>query len=304
MGDSKEFIHVKSISELHRILGIGKPKHPTISLIHSTDVNWSGDFYNKNYILNFYMISLKYHNSDFIYGRNHYDFEEGTMVFTSPGQVIKSQTPVTQGMDKGWMLYIHPDLVRNTNLSNRIDEYTFFSYAINEALHLSEDEKLKIYSIATDIEKEYSQNIDKHSHTLIVSNLELLLNHCTRFYDRQFYTRSHHQKGIVIEIEKYLRDYFNSEEQLEKGLPNVKQCADQVGLSPNYLSDLLKKETGKNTQEHIHFYLIEKAKNLLLGSNAAVSQIAFELGFEYPQYFGNLFKKKTGLTPTQYREKN
>ena len=286
---------------MHKLLGLGKPNHPAISLVQSKDVDWSLDLYHKKYIWDFYMIGLKYHDSSFLYGRNYYDFEEGTLVFTSPGQVIKSANPPTKGFDEGWTLYFHPDFIQKSTLGKSIKDYSFFSYAASESLHLSENEKIKITRCVAEIEEEYKQNIDAHSQTLIISNLELLLNYCNRFYDRQFYTRSTHQQDIVTKVEKLLVDYYNSEQTLQKGIPTVNYCAEQVNLSKNYLSDLLKKETGKSTQEHIHFYLIEKAKSMLLSSNISVSEIAYELGFEYPQYFGNLFKKKTGMSPKKYR---
>ncbi|SHJ24062.1 transcriptional regulator, AraC family [Aquimarina spongiae] len=289
---------------MHKLLGLGKPRHPAISLVQSKDVDWTLDLYDKNYIWDFYMIGFKYHDSSFLYGRKYYDFEEGTMVFTSPGQVIKSTNPPTKGFDEGWTLYFHPDFIQQSELGKKIKKYSFFSYASNEALHLSENEKTKISQCVNEIEQEYSQNIDTHSQTLIISNLELLLNYCNRFYDRQFYTRSNNQQDIVVKIEEFLTNYYNSEQARQNGIPTVKLCAEKVNLSQNYLSDLLKKETGKNTQEQIHFHLIEKAKNMLLNSNATVSEIAYDLGFDYPQYFGNLFKSKTGVSPNKYRTIN
>jgi AraC-like DNA-binding protein len=301
MKEEKQIRHIKTISQLHKILGLDSPRHPLVSLVYLNTINWSVYRHNTSYVWDFYMISIKYGVNSFIYGRTHYDFEEGTMVFTAPGQILRPTESETEGEELGWTLFIHPDLIRKTGLAERMSSYSFFSYAINEGLHLSDEEKVKINSIVNDIEKEYSQNMDRHSLTLIVSNIELLLNHCVRFYDRQFYTRSLHQKDVVIKTEQYLVNYFNSEESLKQGLPTVKMCAGEVNLSPNYLSDLLKKETGRNTQDHIHFYLIEKAKNLLLSTNMSVNQIAYQLGFEYPQYFGNLFKKKTGISPNEYR---
>ena len=299
-----EFIKIKSISELHRTLGIGKPKHPAISLVYTKDVDLTADLFNKKYLWDFYMISMKYENCDLNYGRNYYDFEEGTLIFTSPGQVVEATTQPAGANENGWALYFHPDLIQQSALGSKIKSYTFFSYAFHEALHLSEDEKNTVNRCVAAIEQEYRQNIDKHSQTVIVSNLELLLNYCNRFYDRQFYTRSSHQQGVVEKIEELLLAYFNSDQSLQQGIPSVKYCAEQVNLSPNYLSDLLKKETGKNTQEHIHYHLIEKAKNLLLTSNASVNEIAYDLGFEYPQYFGNLFKKKVGMSPNKFRQVN
>jgi YesN/AraC family two-component response regulator len=267
-------------------------------------MEWASELYNKKYIWNFYMISLKYHNCPLYYGRNYYDFEEGSLVFTSPGQVFETKSPPTKGLNDGWILFFHPDLLLKSPLGKTIKSYSFFSYAVHEALHLSEDEKSIINQCVKGVEREYFQNIDKHSQGVIVSNLELLLNYCNRFYDRQFYTRSNHQQDVITKVEELLASYFNSDEALKEGIPTVKYCAEKVSLSPNYLSDLLKKETGKNTQEHIHHYLIEKAKNMLLTSKASVGEIAYDLGFDYPQYFGNLFKKKVGMSPNQFRSTN
>lgn len=299
-----QFTKIKSISELHRILGIGKPKHPAISLVHSKDVAWTADLFNKKYLWDFYMISIKYDHCDLQYGRQYYDFEEGSLVFTAPGQVLEPTSQPVGKNEAGWALYFHPDLLQKSALGSKIKSYTFFSYAANEALHLSEKEKGNIMRCIEAIEEEYQQNIDRHSQTVLVSSLELLLNYCNRFYDRQFYTRSSQQQDIVTQVETLLLDYFNSSQAVHQGLPSVKYCAEQVNLSPNYLSDLLKKETGKNTQEHIHYHLIEKAKNLLLTSNDSVGAIAYDLGFEYAQSFGSLFKKKVGMSPSRFRNVN
>lgn len=290
---------------MHQILGLlDKPMHPAISLVNMKDVKLSKELFNQKYIWDFYMISLKFENCELQYGRQYYDFEEGTLAFSSPGQVFEAKKQPETLNENGWALYFHPDLIRKTDLGKKIKSYGFFSYKSNEALHLSEKEKEKILRCIEAIEDECQQNIDKHSQTVIVSNLELLLNYCNRFYDRQFYTRSTHQQDIVEKIENLLLDFFNSDNAIHQGIPTVKFCAEKVNLSPNYLSDLLKKETGKNTQEHIHFHLIEKAKNLLLSSNLSVSGIAYDLGFEFPQSFGTLFKKKVGMSPNKYRQLN
>lgn len=295
---------IKSISQMHQILGLEKPMHPAISLVNMKDVKLSKELFNQKYIWDFYMISLKFDNCELQYGRQYYDFEEGTLVFSSPGQVFKAKKQPETLNENGWALYFHSDLIRKSDLGKNIKSYGFFSYKANEALHLSGKEKEKILRCTEAIEDECQQNIDKHSQTVIVSNLDLLLNYCNRFYDRQFYTRSTHQQDIVEKIEALLLNYFSLDKTVHQGIPTVKFCAEQENLSPNYLSDLLKKETGKNTQEHIHFHLIEKAKNLLLSSNLSVSGIAYDLGFEYPQSFGTLFKKKVGMSPNKYRQLN
>ncbi|MBO9202029.1 helix-turn-helix transcriptional regulator [Niastella sp. MAH-29] len=201
----------------------------------------------------------------------------------------------------GWGLFFHPDLIRSTSLNDKMEGYSFFSYEIAEALHLSEKEKQILYECVLKIQAELQENIDVHSQTIIVSTIELLLNYCTRFYGRQFITRKSTNNAVVVQIEKILKEYFKRSEITETGLPTVKYLAEQVHLSPSYLSDLLKKETGKNTQDHIHFYLIEAAKNMLLSTNKSVGEIAYSLGFEYPQYFNKLFKQKTGKTPIEFR---
>lgn len=195
-------------------------------------------------------------------------------------------------------------MIRGTSLGNKIKEYTFFSYEINEALHLSDKEKQTLWDCVDKLENELSENIDLHSQTLITSNIELLLNYCARYYDRQFITRKKVNTNLLTKFETLLNSYFNSNDQKYKKLPSVKYFAEHLFLSPNYLSDLLKKETGKTAQEYLHYYLIEEAKNNLLNTNDPINEIAFNLGFEYPQYFSKLFKSKTGMTPIAYRNMN
>ncbi|MCG8124397.1 MAG: helix-turn-helix transcriptional regulator, partial [Candidatus Thiodiazotropha taylori] len=198
----------------------------------------------------------------------------------------------------------HPDLIRKSSLGNNIDHYSFFSYEIHEALHLSEDERVSITGLVRKIETEYQQSIDRHTQKLIVSNIELLLDYCTRFYDRQFYVRTNLNQDFVTRFENLLRDYFNSEKPLDLGVPSVKYCGERLNMSPSYLSDLLKKETGRTVQQHIQDTVIDKAKNLLLSTNEQVSQIAYGLGFDYPQHFSKLFKSRTGMSPAEYRRLN
>ena len=261
------------------------------------------DYGDITYIFDFFQISLKLGiKGNLAYGRNSYDFEEGTMVFMKPNQTIKIENREEYEGSSGWTLLIHPDLLRKSELGRKIDDYSFFSYDANEALHLSEEEIETVSEVVEKIEKEYNQNIDKHSQTLIISNIELLLNYCTRFYDRQFYTRTNLNQDFVSKFEKMLKEYFGSERHLVEGIPTVKFCGEELNMSGHYLSDLLKKETGMSAQEHIHKFIIEKAKNLLLGTKNSVSQIAYDLGFEYPQHFSKIFKSKTGLSPAEYRK--
>ena len=226
-------------------------------------------------------------------------FRDGSLFFMAPRQVFALER---SDCIYGWGLYFHPDLIKGTSLAKNISKYTFFNYHVNEALHLSEEEQDTLSNVIHGIQKELECPVDKYSKTVIVSSVELLLNHCMRFYDRQFITRNEVNKSVVELVEQFLTSYFQSELPQEKGLPTVTQCAQEVNLSNNYLTDLLKKETGKSTQEHIHYYLIEEAKNRLLSSNSkSVSEIAYELGFDYPQYFTKLFKKRVGFTPVEYR---
>ena len=205
---------------------------------------------------------------------------------------------------KGWTLIFHEDLISKSELGKTISNYNFFSYDINEALHLSDDEKETLNELVKKIQKEYSQNIDKHSQTLIISNIELLLNYCNLFYDRQFYTRTNLNKDYISEFESLLDRYYKTERHLETGIPSVSYFGEEMNMSAHYLSDLLKKETGKSASEHIQLYVINRAKNELLTSNNPINQIAYGLGFEYPQHFSKLFKKKTGMTPKEFRNLN
>jgi AraC-like DNA-binding protein len=257
------------------------------------------------YALDLYQVMYKEcAEGSFGYGRNSYDFEEGTLVFTAPGQVLTVHDWEENPESGGWSLLFHPDLIRKSRLGKTIDDYSFFSYEANEALHLSDEEKQSINEILDKIIREYSQNIDKHSQKLIISNIELILDYCTRYYDRQFYTRTNLNKDVVSRFESLLKEYYGSGKALEQGIPSVAYCGAELNMSSNYLSDLLKKETGRNAQEHIHFFLIEKAKTELLSSGESISQIAYGLGFEYPQHFSKIFKAKTGMSPVEYRNLN
>lgn len=301
----KDIIELESITAVHNLLGAGKPLHPLVTVIRNSERNTTAIEVDKSYLLGFYTIMLKEKQASFNYGRNSYDFEEGTLLATAPGQVISIKNLQEDQSDKdGWILFFHPDLIRKSDLGRKINQYGFFRYDANEALHLSQKEKKTIWDCIEKIIQEYSQNIDTHSQTLINSNIELLLNYCTRFYGRQFITRTNHNKDTITKLEEYLHDYFSSDKAKLKGLPTVGLCAEELSLSSHYLSDLLKKETGKNTQEHIHYFVIELAKNRLLGSTETISEIAYGLGFEYPSYFTKIFKAKTGLSPVMYRSQN
>jgi AraC-like DNA-binding protein len=253
----------------------------------------------------FYCVFLKEAMcGDLKYGCNYYDYQEGTLVFIAPGQVVGIGSKPGSTMPKGWGLLFHPDLIRGTSLGRNIKEYTFFSYEANEALHLSEKERQIILDCLNKIDHELHQSIDKHSKRLITNNIELLLNYCMRFYDRQFITRSHVNKNILVRFENLLDNYLKSETAKTEGLPTVKYCADQLHLSANYFGDLIKKETGKSAQEHIQLKLIEVAKELIFDTSKSVSEIAYELGFKHPQHFSRMFKNETGQTPNEYRSLN
>ena len=300
----KEIIKLNTISETHHFLGLEKPKHPLISVLRFGEVLQNFEVDNIKYTLGLYQISLK-DNCPFTivnYGRSSYDYQEGTMVFTAPNQVLEFTQEAVAEVDEGWTLVFHPDLIRKSELGKKIENYSFFAYASNEALHLSDEERKTVTEIVEKIEKEFSNNIDTHSQTLIISNLELLLNYCARFYDRQFYTRTNPNQDIASKFEQLLKDYYKQEKQLALGIPSVQYCGEAMNMSPKYLSDLLRKETGQSTQDHIHQYIIEKAKNRLLNSNESVSEIAYALGFEYPQYFSKIFKKKTTMSPNEFRQ--
>lgn len=297
----KEIVYrVASISELHSIAGFEKPKHPLVSVIDYSKVNVVNAPESGSFVCSFYTVNFK-KNCHLMYGRQPFDHQEGTLLCTAPEQIITFDRKRDALSPEGWGLYFHPELIRNSTLGKKIHEYSFFSYAENEALHLSEEEKQTLQSILNQMKNEYNTNIDHYSHDLILSNIELLLNYCKRFYGRQFLTRTNQNKDAIARFEEFMRNYFNSSQLKSTGLPTVKYCAEAMNLSPNYFSDLLRSETGKNTQEHIHYHLLEKAKTLLVNSDKSINEIAYELGFEYAQNFSKLFKSKVGITPTEFR---
>ena len=300
-----DLIHIKTITEALAGFGLDKPRHPLVSVYHHKDLRKNEELVGAKFVVDLYQISFKECTpNSFGYGRNTYDFQEGTLIFTGPGQVMTMPDWQEDENSGGWTLLFHPDLIRKSELGKNIKKYTFFSYGVNEALHISDSEKQTILELVNKVEQEYDQNIDKHTQKLIVSNIELILDYCNRYYDRQFYTRENINKDVVTRFEDLLLDYYNSEQPLEKGIPTVKYCGEKLNMSSNYLSDLLKKETSRNAQDHIHFFVVEKAKNQLLNSGETISQIGYGLGFEYPQHFSKLFKKKTGMSPAEYRSLN
>ena len=299
----KSIVHLSSISDVHTALGIAPPRHPLVSVIQIDEAITNYDYGDHTYIYDFYQVAFKSGiKGDILYGRNSYDFEQGSMVFTKPSQAQQySNTQELEG-ESGWVLLFHPDLIRPYDVGQNIEQYSFFSYDTNEALHVSEQEKKLLVDLIGQIEKEYCNNIDKHTQKLIVSNIELILDYCTRFYDRQFYVRSNHNLDLLSKLDSLLKNYFEDETSLELGLPTVKYFSEQMNMSASYLSDMLKNATGRNAQQYIQDYLLERAKNQLLGTQDQISQIAYGLGFDYPQHFSKLFKSKVGVSPAEYRK--
>jgi AraC-like DNA-binding protein len=299
-----DFFHIKSVGEVHHFLGLEKPLHPLITIIRDwPEIDF--DFSTIKMTSDLYLIGLKGNvRGAFKYGRSSYDYEEGTLAFLAPNQVLTFDETDKNLDIGGWTIIFHPDLIRKSELGKTIKEYSFFDYDVNEALHVAEKEKQMLAALVQLIETELEQNIDKHSQELMIVNLESILKYCRRYYDRQFYTRTNQSKDLVLRFEAYLETYFTTANLVETGLPTVTQCGKALHLSGSYLSDLLKLETGKSAKDHIHSYIIEKAKTLLLNSNTSVGHIAYELGFEYPQHFSKLFKSKTGTNPSEYRNLN
>lgn len=299
----KPIVKIKSIIELHQFLDLESPKHPLITVIDATKFVIKPEMMEMRFSADLYSVSLKDGHCGMHYGRKHSDFDRGVMVFAKPNQIF-TPSDEPHEITGGWMLVFHPDLIRKFNLGSEIDDYSFFSYEENEALHLSEDEESILNDSIRNIKEEYNQRIDDYSQKVMVSNIELLLSYCTRFYNRQFNTRSQQNSEILSQVELHLKEYFESGQLSEYGVPSVKYFAEQVNLSSNYLSDVLKKETGRSAKDHINDFLIKKAKSMLVNSGDSVSEIAYALGFNYPHYFSRLFKTKTGISPNKYRELN
>lgn len=294
--------HIKSISEYHALIGVEKPQHPLISLINHEDIKNYTDEKLRNKTYDFYTISRKMnYTGKMRYGQHYYDFQEGAMVFHGPNQVIVSELADNVNL-QGWTMLIHPDFIRAYPLAAKIVQFGFFSYAVHEALHLSDKEATIVEEVMDTIRKEYSSRIDVYSQDILISQIELLLNYCNRFYNRQFITRKTANSELLINFEKLMNDYFEGGNLSSKGIPSVQYFSTKLNMSANYLSDMLRNLTGQSTQQHIHDKLIEKAKYILTATNMTVSEIAYELGFEYPQSFSKLFKNKTSFTPLEFRQ--
>ena len=304
----EDIIHIKSIAEVYQYLQAEMPPHPLITVIRRWPKS-TIDLKQVRFTSDLYYISMKREiRGSFQYGRNSYDFQEGTMLFMAPGQVADfSHAPAyadVETVSRGWTIIFHPDLIRKSELGKMIHRYSFFGYDTHEALHLSDKERRFIYTLVDTIEEEIHQNTDRHSQELIIQNLETILKYSSRYYDRQFFTRTNLNQDLVSKFDHFLKSYFNSGSLTEKGVPTLEQCGEALNMSGPYLSDLLRTETGKSAKDHIYGHLIERAKTILLNSNDSISQIAFLLGFEYPQNFSKLFKTKTGMSPSEYRHLN
>lgn len=273
--------------------------HPLVSVI---DFSKASPRRLRRTYFGFYLVLLKdVQCGDIRYGKNTYDYQEGTLIFIGPGQVFGADGGEDLYQPKGYGIVFHPDLIRGTSLGRHIEDYTFFSYLSNEALHVSERERQLVLDCFSKVRYELEHAVDKHSKMLIADNIELLLNYCIRFYDRQFITRENVNKGILEKFEALLGNFFASDKPQSIGLPSVSWCAGELNLSPNYFGDLIKKETGKTAHEFIQLKLIDVAKERMFDPNRSVSEVAYSLGFKYPQHFARVFKQYVGLTPVEYR---
>jgi len=297
--------HFKTLSSYLNYLGFPRPEHPMLSIFNS-----KGDGFlpcpreNSLPITNdCYTISFKKNvKGNLNYGRTKYDFTNGALIFIAPRQILQWDSSVVFEQ-KGFTINFHKDFLKGTDLAHQIKKYGFFSYSVNEALHLSPKEEKQLELIVENIEIEYQNNQDVFSKEIIISHLDTLLKYANRFYERQFINRKEISNDLLEQFNAHLTEYFDSGQLQEKGIPSIEQIANQLSVSQRYLSDTLKKETGKTSTEHLHLHLIDEAKNILLQPNKSIAEVAYELGFEYPPYFSRLFKKKEGLSPTEYREK-
>ncbi len=299
MNTNRVPIKIESISELHQLMHLPKPKHPLLSLTDNCRMEPDEKLQKLSFTLGLYVISYKEAITGKMgYGQGYYDFDEGGMMFTAPNQLIASERNTQYS---GFTIFMHPDFVQNYPLGKNIRKYGFFSYDTNEALHLSENEKNVILGLFKNIEAELNTAIDETSQDVLVSYIEVLLNYSQRFYKRQFITRKTVNHDLLVKVEYFLNSYLNNKEGLSNGPLTVEYLAEQVNLSPRYLSDMLRNLIGQNAQQLIHEKLVDKAKEYLSTTNLSVAEIAFTLGFEYPQSFNKLFKKKTNVTPLEFR---
>lgn len=294
---------VASINALHQFLGLKKPSNPLISVFSFDEVKLEPETILSAITADFYVVALKNDcaGGKCRYGQQYYDFDEGIMYFIAPHQVLQFEDVLLNGV-KGYILVVHPDFLQGYPLASQIKNYGYFSYIANEALHLSEKEEKSIKDIMENIGSEVEANMDAFTQDLLVSNIDLLLKYCDRFYNRQFLTRKAVNNSLLSKLEKLLDDYFKSDKLAVSGIPTVQFIARELNLSPNYLSDMLRSLTGQTTQHHVQNRLIEKAKELLTTTGMSVSEIAYHLGFEHPQSFHRLFKNRTAVSPAQFRQ--
>jgi AraC-like DNA-binding protein len=290
-----------SIPEIHRTLGLPGPLHPLISLLDTQSIQVDMYRLPASYVMSFYKISfITKLGGKFKYGQGYYDFDEGSLLFTAPNQLIGGMNSYED--NEGYSLLFHPDFLQGYPLAQKIKQYHFFSYAANEALHLSEQERRTMLAIYDIIQKELNSRIDDFSQEVIVAQIDLLLSYAKRFYKRQFLTRQAATNNLLVQVEELLNTYFDEEKPDNDSIPMVQYLAEKLHYTPNYLSDMLRSLTGLNTQQHIHQRMIEKSKELLSTTNLTISEVAYQLGFEHPQSFSRLFKTKTKLTPIQFRQ--
>ncbi|PST83654.1 AraC family transcriptional regulator [Pedobacter yulinensis] len=295
----EEIEKIETVDQYNKMRGI-TTLHPLVSVI---DLSKARAMPARIFNFGLYAIYLKQTKcGELRYGRNYYDYQEGTLVFVAPSQIVGKQPNSETPEPKGWALLFHADLIKATALGKQIQAYSFFSYDVREALHLSEKEQQIVLDLFGKINYELEQGVDKYSRTLIVNTIELFLNYSVRFYDRQFITRDQANKGVIERFDMLLNDYLHSGQAKELGLPSVAYCAEKLNLSANYFGDLIKKETGQSAHEHIQSKLIDAAKLRIFDSAKSLSEIAYELGFKYPQHFTRLFKQRVGQTPQEYRQ--
>ncbi|MCU7613715.1 helix-turn-helix transcriptional regulator [Chryseobacterium sp. GMJ5] len=300
---NRKLYTIDTLSEFHTLAGLPKPQHPLISVVDYSRVEYQIEEPEISWIQNLYFIGLKrYIHGKFYYGQSEYDFDEGLVSFIAPRQLVRLNIIKPEVKPSGFILAFHPDFIWNTPLAKTIQNYKFFGYDVNEALFLSEKEEEILIGLFKNIEQEYRSGIDQFTQNIIISQIEVLLNYCERFYQRQFITRKKSNHQILTQLENYLDEYFDSETILNKGLPTANDIAKAMNISTNYLGSLLKSLTGQTTQQHIHGKLIEKAKEKLSTTSLSVSEIAYELGFEHSQSFSKLFKAKTEVSPLEFRK--
>ena len=294
-------LNMDSVQDYNDNLGV-ETLHPLVSVV---DMSQLKEIRHSVKRFGFYCVFLKQLDcGSLMYGRSRYDYREGTMLFIAPGQIAGADDGGVSENPKGWILMFHPDLLKSTSLAARMREYSFFSYSSDEALHTSERERQTIIGCMSEIREELNHPIDRHSKRIITSNIELLLNHCVRFYDRQFVTREEANHDLLNRFESLLNDYFDSGLASSQGIPTVAGFAESLHISANYFGDLIKRESGISAQEYIQKHIIERAKSLLFKKDKTVSQTAYELGYKHPQHLSRMFKRMTGMTPNEYKTLN